>query len=217
MAAEPDATGRIGLFGGTFDPVHFGHLRPALELAEAFDLDRLYLLPNHRPAHRGPTMASTMERIEMLELAIAGVARLAIDVREAERDAPSYTVDTLLQVRAEAPDSTILFFLGVDAFSGFPHWHRPEKILELANLVVVERPGASLSDAALALEARQRERAGVSIVDGGAGVISRYGVTQLEISATRLRELAAAGVSLRYLLPESVRGYIRQKGLYTGS
>ena len=205
---------RLGLFGGTFDPVHFGHLRAALELAEGAALERLLLLPNHRPVHRGPTAASTADRLAMLDLAVEGVARLGIDPREALRDGPSYTVDTLEAVAAEEPGATLVFFMGMDAFSGFPGWHRPGRILELANLVVVDRPGAEPSAEAHALLETRRRAVGPTIVDGRAGAIERRSVTQLEISATRIREAVRSGRSSRFLLPEPVRGYIREKGLY---
>lgn len=205
---------RIGLFGGTFDPVHFGHLRPALELADSYALEVLYLMPAHRPAHRGPTGASSGERIAMLERAVADVPRLVIDPREARRDTPSYTVETLAELRAERPSATLLFFLGRDAFAGFVDWYRPDEILTLANLIVVERPGAPLPAVAEALIRRQRERAGTCIRDGGTGVIERADVTQLAISATDIRQRAAAGQNLRFLLPEPVRGYITDNGLY---
>ena len=194
--------------------MHFGHLRSALELAEGAALERLRLVPNHRPVHRGPTAASTRDRLAMLELAVADVDRLEVDPREALRDAPSFTVDTLEAVRGEWPRATLVFFMGLDAFSGFPDWHRPGRILELANLVVVDRPGARISPAAAALLDERRRRSGPAIVDGAAGAIERREVTQLEISATRIREAVRNGRSSRFLLPEEVRGYIREKGLY---
>lgn len=205
---------RVGLFGGTFDPVHFGHLRPALELAERYALERLFLLPAHRPAHRGPTGASSAERIAMLERAVADVPRLAVDTREARRDAPSYTADTLAELRRERPDATLVFFLGMDAFAGFERWSRPETILELANLVVVERPGAPLPASAEALIERQRVRRGDRIVDGVTGVIERADVTQLAISATAVRRLIGAGRDPRFLVPDGVREYIGERDLY---
>ena len=211
------AAERVGLFGGTFDPVHFGHLRPALELAEAYALEVLYLVPAHRPAHRGPTGASSAARIAMLERAVADVPRLAVDAREARRAGPSYTVDTLAELRAERPRATLLFFLGRDAFAGFERWHRPDDILALANLVVVERPGESLPASAEALIRRQRERSGARVVDGATGVIERADVTQLAISATDVRRRVAAGQNPRFLLPECVRAYIGEHGLYRAS
>jgi len=208
---------RIGLFGGTFDPVHFGHLRPALELAESYALERLCLLPAHRPAHRGPTGASSAERIAMLERAVADVPQLAVDTREARRDGPSYTVETLAELRAERPRATLLFFLGRDAFAGFESWHRPDDILELANLVIVERPGEPLPASAERLIERQRARCGTRVRDGAGGVIERADVTQLAISATAIRRHVAAGGDPRFLLPESVRAYIGERGLYRAS
>lgn len=205
---------RIGLFGGTFDPVHFGHLRVALELAEQYRLEELRLLPAHRPAHRGPTGASSAERIDMLELAVEGVPGLRVDTREARRDELTFTVDTLSGLKAENPDATLLFFLGRDAFAGFPGWHRPDTILSLTNLIVVERPGERLPPEALALLDRQRQAHGLHVREGGAGVIERADVTQLAISATDIRRRAADGRNLRFLLPESVRHFIVERGLY---
>lgn len=205
---------RIALLGGTFDPVHLGHLRTALELAGSTGADVLHLLPNHEPVHREGTSASTADRLHMLECAVDGVPGLQVDAREALREGASYTVDTLEAVRAEHPESTLMFCMGLDAFSGFPDWHRPERILELANLVVVDRPGAELSASAEALLTRQVEQFGTHIRDRAVGVITRRSVTSLAISATRLRADLSAGRSIRFLVPEPVRAYIAQQALY---
>lgn len=205
---------RIGLFGGTFDPVHYGHLRPALELTERYALDTLYLLPNHKPAHRSAPGASTAQRIEMLSLAVDGVSRLSIDSREANRNKPSYTVDTLAEVRNEHPDATLLFFMGLDAFSSFTQWHRWQEILSLANLVVIDRPNVNLSEFSTDLLRSQAELFGEQIVDGSRGVIERCPVTQLSISATAIRACVNARHSIRFLLPDEVREYIEQQRLY---
>lgn len=211
---SPPVSRRIALLGGTFDPVHFGHLRTALELADSLAADVLHLLPNHQPAHRGPTLASTADRIAMLSCAIDGLAGVIVDSREAERDGPSYTVDTLAEIHQEHPEATLMFCMGLDAFSEFLDWHQPERILELANLVVVDRPGAELSPESEALLTRQCERVGSVIRNGSTGVIARRRVTRLEISATRLRQELAAGRSVRFLVPEAVRAYIDAHGLY---
>ena len=205
---------RIGLFGGTFDPVHFGHLRPAVELAEAYQLDTLYLLPNHRPVHRGPARASTSRRIDMLKLAIAQTERLAIDTREALRDKPSYTFDTLSEVRAEHPQATILFFMGLDAFARYDTWHEWREILDLANLVVVARPDATHSAFSAELLANQQARCGKTICNGSAGVIEEYDVTQLAISATDIRRRVSSSQTVRFLLPEAVSEYIVKHKVY---
>lgn len=205
---------RIGLFGGTFDPVHFGHLRPAVEMAEQYALSTLYLLPNHRPAHRGPTGATTPMRIDMLRMAIGSAEHLAVDAREAERNKPTYTFDTLQEIKAEQPEATVLFFLGMDAFAEFDTWHNWEGVLELANLVVVNRPGAVHSEFSRHLVLRQQQACGEKIVNGRNGVIESCDVTQLAISATDVRRRIASNLSVRFLLPEQVSEYIAAKRLY---
>lgn len=205
---------RIGLFGGTFDPVHFGHLRPALELAEHYALDTLYLLPNHRPQHRDNPQASTEQRIQMLHAAVTDVPTLAVDSREAERDEPTYTIDTLTGVRDENPTATLIFFMGMDAFAEFDNWHRWEDILAVANLVVVDRPDFSPSDFAESLIKRQVKVAGDTIEPGSCGVIERREVTQLSISATDIRRRVSQRHNIRFLLPEPVREYILEHRLY---
>ncbi len=204
---------RIGLFGGTFDPVHTGHLRSAVELTEQFALERLHLLPNHRPVHRGTPQATTDQRINMLTLATEHLPQLVVDDREARRDKPSYTVDTLTAFREEFPDATLVFFMGVDAFSAFDSWHRWQHILSLAHLVIIDRPGFELNPWALDLIATQQEKCGGSF-DVPAGVIQRCSVTQLAISATDIRRRAASGLSIDYLVPVSVKRYIVSERLY---
>ena len=198
---------RIGLFGGTFDPVHNGHLQSAVELAERFSLDTLYLVPNHQPMHRDTPGASSDHRIEMLERAVAGVPRLAIDTREAVRGGPTYTIDSLTEIHAEKPDSDLLFFMGVDAFAAFETWHRWEEILKLARLVVIDRPESSWSPFAKSLLAGQ-----VGPQDGLG--IERCTLTQLAISSTTVRARIKAGQSVRFLLPTPVREYIEHHDLY---
>lgn len=215
--ADQDTGLRIGLFGGTFDPIHYGHLRPAVEMAERFSLSTLYLLPNHRPAHRGPTAASTDSRIDMLELALENAPHLAIDGREALRDRPSYTIDTLREVHAEQPEATLLFFMGMDAFAAFDTWHEWEAILTLANLVIVNRPEARHSAFSADLLTRQQANCGERIISGRCGVIEICDVTQLAISATDIRRRIAQNLSVRFLLPEPVLEYIGQNSLYRKS
>lgn len=205
---------RIGLFGGTFDPVHFGHLRPAIELAEAYGLDHLHLLPNHRPVHRGAPTATTEQRIAMLALATESQPQLVVDSREANRDKPSYTFDTLTEFRAEFPDATLIFFMGLDAYSEFDTWHRWQDILELANLVVVDRPDAQLSDWSANLLDVQQERCGDSVIESPFGAIERRNVTQLAISATDIRQRIAMRKSIDFLVPECVKQYIVTHKLY---
>lgn len=206
---------RIGLFGGTFDPVHYGHLRPAVELAEMYRLDSLYLLPNHRPVHRGPARASTEHRLAMLELAIEPAQMLGVDTREALRDRPSYTLETLTELHTENPHTSVLFFMGLDAFAKYDTWHGQEEILELANLVVVSRPDAAHSEFSSSLLARQQHRFGSSVMDVKSGSIEECHVSQLAISSTDIRQRLASQRTVRFLLPDTVSEYISANGLYT--
>ena len=131
---------RIGLFGGTFDPVHIGHLRSALETAELLGLDELRLLPAARPPHRETPQVSAQQRLAMVELAVAGVAPLTVDARELARDKPSYTIDTLESLRAELGSEAQLFLMvGWDAFCGLPTWHRWDELLQHCHMLVLQR------------------------------------------------------------------------------
>ncbi len=206
---------RIGLFGGTFDPVHNGHLRPAIELAESFALDHLRLIPNHRPAHRGKPTATTEQRIEMLEIATSEIPSLIVDSREALRDKASYTFDTLSEFKNEYPDASLVFFMGLDAFSQFDSWYRWQEILQLANMVVIDRPDSPLSEWAAALIETQAKQHGRKVAGAKAGVIERHSVTQLAISATDIRTRMANRQSIDFLVPERVKQYIVQHGLYS--
>jgi len=204
---------RIGVLGGTFDPIHFGHLRPALELTEALRLDVMTLIPNHQPVHRGQPQATTAQRLAMLKLGVQGTA-LKVDDREARRDEPSYTVDTLQAMRDQMPGSELVFCMGEDAFNGFDRWHRWQQILELANIVVMSRPDTQLSPWALQLIKQQAKTVGKTIDDAPVGVVERQAVTQLSISATEIRRRVSHGLSIRYLVPEPVKEYITRNDLY---
>ncbi len=211
----------IGIFGGTFDPVHLGHLRPALELAEVLELERLHILPAGHPPHRRAPHATTEQRLAMLRRAVAGQPGFELDEREIRRSGPSYMVDTLAEVRAEIGETTPLaLLLGMDAFLGLASWHQWERLSELAHLVVSHRPGWSpqgLEDQGGPLAAFTASR---RVTDTGelhrapAGRLYLQPVSQLDISSSRIRELLAAGRSPRYLLPESVHDYIQDNRLY---
>ncbi len=132
----------IGVYGGTFNPVHYGHLRTALEVKELFGLQRLHLIPCRLPAHRGQPEADAEIRMQMLAAAVADTPGFFADRRELERDGPSYMVDTLAALRSELADDTpLLLFIGADAFAGLERWHRWQRLFELAHVVVMTRPG----------------------------------------------------------------------------
>lgn len=208
----------IGVLGGTFDPVHFGHLRSALELLETLGLAEVRLVPCGHPPHRNPPRAPASARLAMLELAVTGQPGLRVDPRELERPGPSYMVDTLASLRGEQGTRPLCLILGSDAFLGLPGWHRWQELVQLAHLVVMHRPGWDLDDnlaAPLAqlVEARRVYEA-AALAAQPAGSILLVPVTPLDISATAIRTLIAAGRSPRYLLPDVVWEHIRAHGLY---
>lgn len=199
----------IGLLGGTFDPVHFGHLRPALEIKECLGLSELRLLPCHVSPHRQQPLATSHQRLQMLTLATAGSAALAVDARELDRAPPSYTVDTLEALKAEEPDAGLVFVMGHDAFTSFKRWHRWQRILELAHLVVTSRPGYRLQSQDFTVTQNSDE-----LQQPPAGKIVHCEVTALDISASNIRALVERGRDIAYLVPQAVRHYIIEQRIY---
>ncbi|HHH13861.1 MAG TPA: nicotinate-nucleotide adenylyltransferase [Thiolapillus brandeum] len=197
----------IGIFGGTFDPVHLGHLRTALDVYEALGLAELRLVPLGRAVHRLQPRLPAALRLEMLEAAVANQPGFVVDRREIDSDEPSYTVHTLESLRRELGDEVPLcLLLGRDAFAAFHTWREPERILRLAHLVVMERPGEALY-LETPLEALVEGRITAmreELVRAPAGRILFQPVTQLDISATDIRARLDAGRSVRWLVPEAV-------------
>ena len=210
---------KIGIFGGTFDPVHIGHLRSALEVAEFMALDELRLIHSARPPHREAPQVSARDRLAMVELAVAGLPPLRVDDRELKRDKPSYSIDTLESLRSELAAADQLFLIiGWDAFCGLPSWHRWNELLEHCHILVLQRPDADSE----APETLRNLLAARSISDplsleGPGGQISFIWQTPLAVSATQIRTLLASGKSVRFLLPDAVLSYIHAHGLYRAS
>ncbi|HEY8585378.1 MAG TPA: nicotinate-nucleotide adenylyltransferase [Rhodanobacter sp.] len=196
------STSTVAIFGGTFDPIHLGHLSVAWEAAELLDA-QVHLLPASVPPHRGSPIASAEQRANMLQAALRGQSRLLLDTRELERSGPSYTVDTLREMRAEQAGRPLVLLIGADAFAQLPSWHCWRELFELAHVGVLSRPGVSAN----VPEELAREVAGRYVTDAAAlrelpaGKVIRLAVTPLEVSATRIRQLLAAGRDPRYLLP----------------
>jgi len=192
----------LALFGGTFDPVHLGHLSVAWEAAELLDAE-VRLMPANVPPHKAAPLASAEQRVAMLDAALRGQDRLAVDARELRRDGPSYTYDTLCELRAEVGARPLVLLLGVDAFAGLPGWHRWRELFDVAHLGVLSRPGVEPElPHALWAEMEGRRTDDVSELHvRPAGRVIELAVTPIEISATRIRELLAAGRDPRYLLP----------------
>jgi len=206
----------IGILGGTFDPIHFGHLRMALELSQALGLVRVHIVPCYQPVHRKMPIASPEQRLDMVRQAIAAEPTLIADPREIQRGKASYMIDTLLEMHTEMPDTPLCLLLGIDAFLGFSSWHRYEEILDLAHIVIAHRPNYQLPTtgkiADLIKQHLQHDSAFLHQQPHGG--ILLHPITSLEISATDIRKQIAMGGNPRYLLPDSVYDYIKKTGTY---
>lgn len=206
----------IAVFGGTFDPVHYGHLRAASEVAEKLLVGDFRLLPAGQPPHRAGTWAEARHRLAMLELALAPHADLAVDDREVLREGPSYMVDTLKSIRAEADDRPILLCLGQDAANRLDHWHRWRKLFDFAHLVVMTRPRSRprYPDELAEFIRPRRVRRPAQLMDTPSGRVCPVEVTRLAISSTDIRAQLGEGRDPRFLLPATVLAYIRKHELY---
>ena len=209
----------IGVYGGTFDPVHFGHLRTALEVKELLELDEIRLVPCRQPPHRGSPQATPAQRRQMLELALREAEPgVRIDTLELERAGPSYMFDTVTALRQElGHEVPLCLILGQDAFQGLPFWHRWRELAQLTHFAVMRRPDFPSEDVRDDLREWVRNR----VVDPAQGLKAQPGggvgfieVSQLAISATQIRALVQAGRSPRYLLPDAVLAFIREQKLY---
>jgi len=207
----------IGVLGGTFDPIHLGHLRPALEILQDLPLQAVRFIPLRTAVHRTQPVATAAQRLAMVRIAVAGQPGFIVDDRELRRTGNSYSYDTLASLRAElGPRLPICLLMGLDAFAELPTWHRWRDIAELAHLVVMRRPGAEAVTAPELqrwMEPRStRDPAALARVPGGS-VLFRD-LTQLDISATTIRARITLGLSPRFLLPEGVLAFIEREGLY---
>ena len=208
----------IGVFGGTFDPIHYGHLRSAFEMLQALSFDEVRFIPCGDPPHRGITFATAEQRLRLVELAVSGQQGFRADDRELRRDGPSWTIDTLVELRGEFPQRSLGLILGMDAFLGLPGWHRWEEILAQAHIIVAHRPGWKAPD--IGALGDLIAECGTHRVDDlheqTHGRVHIHAVTQLEIASTEIRDLVAAGRDPRFLMPDDVRDEILETGLYKG-
>ncbi|MDA8226001.1 MAG: nicotinate-nucleotide adenylyltransferase [Betaproteobacteria bacterium] len=216
-----DADTPIGIFGGTFDPIHFGHLRLAEEMGEALGLDAVRFIPAGWPPHRGRPRTDAAHRLRMVELAIAGNPRFEVDTREMLAPRMSYTVDTLLSLRQDLGwHRPLCLLLGADAFLGLPGWHRWRELFELTHIAIAHRPGYpqhSWKDAMPELLREQidtRSGPASELAGSAGGRIVTHSITALDISATHIRDTLHSGRSPRYLLPDTVLDHIHTHQLY---
>ena len=218
----PPSSAPLGILGGTFDPIHYGHLGLAREVGPALGLAAVRLVPAGDPPHRAAPVAAAVHRLAMVEIGIAGLPGLEIDTREIERQGPSYTVLTLNELRDEAPDRPLALIVGADAFLGLPNWHRWRELFDLAHIVVVARPGVTLEGAlAPTLRAeweRRLARDPAALARSTSGAIVMQPITARDISASTIRAQLARGpegvAAVRGLLPPAVLAYIERNQLY---
>lgn len=213
-----DQQSPMGIFGGTFDPIHYGHLRTAFEMLQALRFGEVRFMPCGDPPHRGTTFATAEQRLEMVRVATEAQHGFVVDDRELLRAGPSYSVDTLTTLRAEFPVRPLALIIGMDAFLGLPKWHQWREILQLAHIVVAHRPGWRAPDVGPLgelLADRGTHRIG-DLHQAKSGHIFIHDVTQLEISSTDIRELIAVGRDPRFLMPDAVRDVIAATGCYAG-
>jgi nicotinate-nucleotide adenylyltransferase len=207
----------IGIFGGTFDPIHYGHLRTAFELMQALRLGELRFMPAGNPPHREGAIASAEQRLAMVEAAIADQPGFVVDDREIRRTGLSYSVDTMRSLREEFPNRSICMIVGMDQFLVLPTWHQWRDLLQMVHLIVAHRPG---------WRAPTMGPLGELLVDRGTGSVNDlhsasagriyiHAVTQLEISSTEVRNLIAHKRDPRYLMPDAVRAIIAQSACYS--
>ena len=206
----------FGVFGGMFDPIHYGHLRTAHELHELLGLEAVAFVPAGEPPHRATPLADPATRLEMVRAAVGDDPRFVVDDRELRRAGPSYAILTLAELRAERGAQPLVLIVGMDAFAGIDSWHRAAELVSLAHIAVARRPEARLpaTGLAAALVAERRCEDPARLADSPAGLVHVCENTQLVVSSSAVRAVIAGGRDPRYLMPEAARRIILARGSY---
>jgi nicotinate-nucleotide adenylyltransferase len=218
-STERSSVSPVALLGGTFDPVHYGHLRCAEEVRKKLGLENLYLLPAGSPPHRDTPTATVKQRLDMLQLACREFPHLLVDNRETRRSGPSYMVDTLLEVRTDFPDSPLILVVGQDAFNLLHTWFDWKRLFELAHIVVLTRPGTRAEyPSELAIQVEPRSVSEVKeLRKSRAGAVLRLAVEPIDVSATNIKRAIRTGHPVMSMTPAAVVQFIDKNGLYLGT
>jgi len=206
----------IGFLGGSFDPIHFGHLRPAIEIQQALNLQSLYLMPNYIAPHKSASVATSQQRIEMVQLAVENTPFLQVNTQELLRESPSYTIDTLKLLRQQYPTTPLCFIMGMDSLIQFDTWHQYQDILTYCHLVVSHRPGwAPQFNETVSTLLKQHQVNDVKCLQQQlSGSIYFQSTSQLDISSSMIRTLLSKNHPIDFLTPASVCTYIKEQRCY---
>jgi nicotinate-nucleotide adenylyltransferase len=209
-------TTAIGFLGGTFDPIHFGHLRPAIEIQETIGLKALYFMPNYIAPHKSTSFATPQQRFDMVKLAIQATPRFYVDTQELLRETPNYTIDTLKHLRQEYPNTPLCFIMGMDSLIQFDSWYQYQNILNYCHIIVSHRPGWSPQFNEVVNQLLQQHQIHDPRIlhQQLSGSIYFQKTTQLDISSSEIRELIASNKSIDFLTPQAVCSYIKEQGCY---
>jgi nicotinate-nucleotide adenylyltransferase len=217
---------KIGIYGGAFNPVHYGHLRSAEEVYERFSLDKVFFIPSGRTPFDKPDLAPPRHRLEMAKRAVRGNRHFSVSAIETKSRGKSYSIDTVKKLKRMHPDSEFFFILGIDAFLDVPYWKQPDALMGLVSFIVISRPGHAFSDlqtspyikgvSAGTLKKLDSGKSPELTVDAPSGRrCFLLNMTGLSISASAIRKKIRDGRSVKYLLPDSVKSYIISNALYT--
>lgn len=203
--------------GGTFDPIHHGHLRSAVDILDYFQFKTLRLIPCYQPVHKGEPSVSAEQRLKMVELGIQLDARLSVDAREILREGPSYSIDTLIQFREElGAEEPLIMVVGMDSFLSLPTWARWQELLNVAHILVISRPGwePNLISTLESFYEKHRAKSAAELQCAPAGKIWMQSFTSLAISSSQVRNLCRQNASIAYLVPETIQRFIEAHSLY---
>ena len=207
----------IGILGGTFDPIHYGHLRTALDVQQRLSLSEVRFVPCGQPPHRDAPIATALQRLAMVRASVAPQSSFVVDDREMKRNGPSYMVETLKSLKCDFSGKTLCLLLGTDAFNGLAQWHQWQSIFDYANIVVMQRPDFKLQielNKHLLAQLKNRIVDADNLKTHKNGAVCFVPVTQLDISATHIRQQWRQGKDVKFLLPDSVLKLMQQQDIY---